>query len=109
MQIGTARAIDGTGVLPGQREHVPRAARRILEIDVSQPLPAAAQPDDGVAELGAPVHHRLDHGVEAGHIAAAREDPYTLRRHAHTSGRSNMTRLHGSNPMQPATPDLLPS
>ena len=41
---------------------------------VGQALPAAADADDLVAELGGAVDDALDDRVEAGHVAAARED-----------------------------------
>ena len=81
VQVGAAGAIDGASILPVERKHVARAARGILEIDVGQSFPAATQPDHGISKLAATVHHRFDHGVQAGHIAATRENTDLLPRH----------------------------
>ena len=81
VQIGAAGAVDGAGVLAIQRQNVARAAGRVLQVDVGQPFPAAADADHFAADLAATVDHRLDDGIQSRNIAAAREDTDTLRSH----------------------------
>ena len=84
MQVGAAGAVDGAGVLAIQRQHVARAAGRILQVDVGQPFPAAANADHLAANFASTVHHRLDHGIQTRNVAAARENTDTLRSHEYS-------------------------
>src|SRR5262249_41469559 len=63
MQIGTARAVDGTRILPVQRQYIARAAGRILEVDMRQALPTPANSDHLAADLAASVDHCFDYGI----------------------------------------------
>src|SRR5260370_25180460 len=49
-------------------------------------LPTAAEPDDLDVVLTAAISHALDDRVEAGDVAAARENADALPRHAHLPG-----------------------
>ena len=80
-RIGAAGAVDGAGVLAIQRQDVAGAAGRILQVDVGQAFPAAADADDFAADFAATVDHRLDHGIQTRDVAAARENTDTLRSH----------------------------
>ena len=93
VQIGAAGAVDGAGVLAIQRQHVARAARRILQVDVRQSFPAAADADHLAADFAAPVNHRLDDGIQSRNVAAAGEDADTLRSHDCSSSNKIAFRL----------------
>ena len=81
VQVGAAGAVDGAGILAIQGQHVTGAARRILQVDVGQPFPAAANADHFAAHFASAVNHRLDHGIQSRNVAAAREYADTLRSH----------------------------
>ncbi len=82
VEDGAAGAVDGARVLAAERQEVPRAARRLLEVQVGEALPAEPDPDHLDAVLGAPVGDALDDRVEARDVSAAGEDADALDRHA---------------------------
>src|SRR5262249_20811307 len=75
MQHRAAAPVDGAGVGAVERDDVVRPALRVLEIDVGETLPAAPEPDHLEVVLAAAVGDALDHCVEAGHVAAAGQNP----------------------------------
>ena len=81
MQVGAARAIDGSGILPVEGKNVAGPAGGVLEVDVRQPFPAPANADDLAPDLASAVDHRLDHGIQSWDVAASREDTNALRSH----------------------------
>ena len=64
-----------------ERQDIAGAAGRILQIDMREALPAAANADHLAADLASTVDHRLDHGIQPRHVAAAREYTDTLHSH----------------------------
>ena len=72
-----AGAVDRPGVVPVERAEVVGVGAGAGP-DVGQALPAAADADDVVADLGGAVDDALDDGVEAGDVAAAGQDPDPL-------------------------------
>ena len=52
-------------------------AGRILEVQMSQTLPAATDSYDFNADLVSAIYDTFDHGIQAGNITAAREDTYS--------------------------------
>ena len=87
---GPAGAIDRPRVAPVERPQVV-GVELAARLDVGQALPAAADADDLDAELGGAVGDALDDGVEARHVAAAREHPDPLR-HGHGADGSEAPR-----------------
>src|ERR1017187_4217506 len=81
MQVGAARAVDRARVLAIERQNVARPARRIVQIDMRQALPAAANTDDFAIDLASSVNNGLDDGIQARHVSAAGEYTDPLRRH----------------------------
>ena len=80
-RIRAAGAVDRAGILAIQRQDVARAARRVLQVDVRQAFPAAADADHLAADLAAAIDHRFDDGIQTRDVAAARENADTLRCH----------------------------
>ncbi len=74
VQIGAAGAVDGAGVLAIERQNVAGPAGGVVEVDMGQALPAAANADDFAADFTSTVNHRFDHGIQSRNIAAAREN-----------------------------------
>ena len=81
VQVRPAGAVDAPRVLAVQRQDVAGAARRILQVDMGQAFPAAANANHLAADLASTVYHRLDHGVQSRHVAAARENANALYSH----------------------------
>ena len=77
VQECAARAIYRSRGFGGELHDVARRARRVVEIDVGQTFPTAANTDDLPFVFGAAIHHALDNGIEAGHVAASRENSNT--------------------------------
>jgi hypothetical protein len=75
MQKGSTRAIDSAGILAIERTDVAGDAGGVVEIDVRETLPAAPDSGNLPADLGAPVHHRLDYGIQTRDVPAACQDP----------------------------------
>ena len=73
VQPGAAGAVDGAGVVDVQRYHV-AFVEHAPGLLVGQPFPAAPDADDLEAELMGPVRHPLDDAVQAGDVAAPRQD-----------------------------------
>ena len=59
-------------------QNVTRLAGRVVQNDVCQAFPSAPDADDLAADLGAAIDHFLDDGVQAGNVAASREDANAL-------------------------------
>ena len=73
VQDGSAGAIDGVRALAGEHAGVLLVAVDLAAVGKAHP--AAADADHLEPHLGAAVDDRLDHRVEARHVAAAGEDP----------------------------------
>ena len=84
-----AGPVDGARVVARERQHVPRAARGIVEIEVREPLPPAADADRPRRRGRRPVDDALDDGVQAGDVAPAREDPDARSCHARNPRRTS--------------------
>ena len=74
VQHGTAAPVYGARVVTVQRDDVVGSAGRILEVHVREGLPTTAEADDLDVVLTAAICHALDDCVEAGNVAAAREN-----------------------------------
>src|SRR5262249_33311221 len=70
VQISAAGAVDGAGVIAVERQDVARAAGEVVQIDMREGLPAAAQADHLSADLARSIDHRLDDGIQTGNIAS---------------------------------------
>src|SRR5882724_1745472 len=86
VQHGAAAPVDGASVFTVQRHEVVRPAGRVLEVQVREGLPPTAETDDLDVVLTAAISHALDDRVEAGDVAAARENADAFSRHAHLPG-----------------------
>ena len=75
--------VDGARVFAAQRDEIVRPAGRIIEIQVRQGLPAAAEAHDLDIILAAAIGHGLDDCIEAGDVATARENADAFSRQAH--------------------------
>src|ERR1700692_3819482 len=89
-RIGAARVqhrgpatVDGAGVFTIQGDNVVGPAGRVLEVQVREGLPTTAEADDLDVVLTAAISHALDDRVEAGDVAAARENADASSHHAH--------------------------
>jgi len=99
VQERAATAIHGTRVLSIERDEV-FGFESLVEIRLNQAEPATSDTNDlKVVGLGAAVDHGLHDGVEAGNIAAARQDSDPLLCHDALLAKSETTRKH---PKQPA-------
>ncbi len=65
-----------------ERQDVTATAGWVIQVDVGQAFPPAADADDFAADLATAVDDALDNGIQSGHIAAAGEDTYTLCCHS---------------------------
>ena len=80
VEDGAAGAVDGTRAAAVQRSDVLGRGTAIgLQGGVGQTLPAAADAQHLVADLGRPVHHALDDRVEPRHVTPAGQDTDALR------------------------------
>src|SRR5215470_7620758 len=86
MQHGAAAPIDGAGIFTVQRDDVVGPAGRVREVEVGESLPPTPKTEHLDVVLAAAVGHALDDRVEAGDVAAARENADALSRHAHPLG-----------------------
>src|SRR6266851_3054657 len=86
VQHGAAAPVDGAGVFTVQRNEVVRFAGGVVEVQMGKGLPTAAEPDDLDVVLTAAISHTLDDRVEAGDVAAARENADAFSHHAHLLG-----------------------
>ena len=75
MQDGPTHPIDAAHPVPGQRPAVGGDRRGIVRIDLKEALPAAAETNHVPAEIVGGQGDRTDAGIEAGHIAAAGQNP----------------------------------
>ena len=75
MQKCAARALDRARIVAGQRQYVARLARRVVEVDVGQALPPAAQADHFIIQLTRAIRNAFNDGVQARDIAPASQDP----------------------------------
>ena len=85
MQERAAGAVDGAGVFAVERQDVARLAGRIVEVDVGQALPAAANAGDFDALGGAAVNDVFDDGVETGNITASGENADSTGSHGYST------------------------
>ena len=74
VQEGAAGAIDGPGDEAVEGQDVAALALRVVEVEMGQALPAAANADDFAVEFGGAVGDFLDHRVKTRDVAAASED-----------------------------------
>ena len=81
VQHGPAVPVDGARVLAVEGDNVAAPAVGIIEVQVGERLPAAAQPDDLDIVLAAAVDNGFYHRVEAGDVATAGEDTDAFLRH----------------------------
>src|SRR6185295_5859550 len=81
-----AAPVDGASVFTIQRDDVVGPTGRVLEVQVRQSLPTTAETDDLDVVLTAAISHALDDRVEAGDVAAARENADAFSHHAHLPG-----------------------
>jgi hypothetical protein len=81
VQHGPTAPVDGARVLTVQGKNVAAPAGRILEIQVREALPAATETDDLDIVLAAAVGDGFYDRVEAGDVAATRENADALLRH----------------------------
>src|SRR5262249_17217255 len=81
VQHGAAAPVDGARIFLVERHHVARHAGRVLDIEVGEGLPAAAQAEHVDLVVARPIGHALDDAIEAGPIAAAGENTDALSRH----------------------------
>jgi hypothetical protein len=78
VQDGATGPLDRPGVDPVERTEVV-LGRRIARPQVGEPLPATADAEGGVPDLGGAVDHALDDGVEARDVASAGQDGDAFR------------------------------
>src|SRR6478672_13941729 len=78
VQHGAAAPVDGARVFTIQRDDVVGPTGRVLEVQVREGLPTTAETDDLDVVLTAAISHALDDRVEAGDVAAARENAMRL-------------------------------
>src|SRR5258708_6595552 len=83
VQHSAAAPVDGARVFTIQRHEVVRPAGRVLEVQVCEGLPTPAETDGLDVVLTAAISHALDDCVEAGDVAAARENADAFSRQAH--------------------------
>ena len=76
-----ARAIDCARILTCQGDREPFDALGIVEVDVCQPFPAAANAGNLMPVGRAAINNILDDGVQTGNIAASRQDADFLSSH----------------------------
>src|SRR6185503_9967963 len=81
MQKRAASTVDRAGDVTIKRQNISRAARRIFEIDVCQPLPATAYAQHFTTDFTSAIDNAFDHGIQSGNIAAASEYPDALYGH----------------------------
>jgi len=86
VQHGAAAPVDGASVFTVQRDDVVGPAGRVLEVQVREGLPTTAETDDLDVVLNAAISHALDDRVEAGDVAAARENADAFSHHFHPLG-----------------------
>jgi hypothetical protein len=72
LQDGAAGAVDGAGVVAGQRANVDGIFVRVGH--VGQAFPAFANADYLAAHFLGAIDDRLDYRIQTGHVAAACED-----------------------------------
>src|SRR5258705_12982573 len=82
VQHGASAPVDGASVFSVQRDDIVRPAVRVLEVQVREGLPTAAQTDDLDVVLTAAISHALNDCVEAGNVAAARKNADAFSRQA---------------------------
>src|SRR5262245_9226669 len=82
VQHGAAAPVDDASVFTVQRDEVAGPAGRVLEVQVREGLPTTTETDDLDVVLAAAISHGLDDCVEAGDVAAARENADAFFRQA---------------------------
>ena len=101
MQERAAAAIYGPRVIGGERHDVTRHARWVVEIDVGQTFPAAADADNLAFVFSAAIHHTLYDHVQTRDVATAGEDSDAFARHDRVPSenvvRKSMWTISGSN------------
>src|SRR5450830_363020 len=101
MQERAAAAIYGPRVIGGERHDVTRHARWVVEIDVGQTFPAAADTDDLAFVFSAAIHHTLYDHVQTRDVATAGENSDAFVRHdrvpSENGVRKSMWTISGSN------------
>ena len=95
MQPRAAGAVYGARVLPVERDDVAGDAGRIVEIDVGQTFPTAADPGDFGADRAAAVHNCLNNGIQPRDVAATGENADSFLAH-NRSGRKLNHYCNGS-------------
>src|SRR4029450_6427683 len=86
VQHGAAAPVYSARVVTVQRDDVVGPAGRVLEVHVREGLPTTAEANDLGVVLTAAKGHALDNCVEAGNVAAAREDANAFFCHTHLAG-----------------------
>ena len=81
MQERATAAIYGPRVIGGERHDVTRHARWVVEIDVGQTFPAAADADNLAFVFSAAIHHTLYDHVQTRDVATAGENSDAFVRH----------------------------
>ena len=107
-RVGAARVqhrpavpVDGARVRAVEGDNVAAPAVGIIEVQVCERLPAAAQPDDLDIVLAAAVDNGFYHRVEAGNVATTCEDADAFLRHDRLStARSPFRRCMSSMPFR---------
>src|SRR5258708_4915133 len=81
MQHGAAMPVDGARILLLERHDIVRPARRVLDIEMGERLPAAPQAEHLDAVVGRAISHALDDSVEARNVTAAGQNSNALTCH----------------------------
>src|SRR4029453_19277123 len=82
VQHGPTASVDDARVFTVERDEVVRFAGGVVEVQVREGLPTAAETDDLDVVLTAAIRNGLDDCVQAGNIAAACENADAFFRHA---------------------------
>jgi hypothetical protein len=85
VQHGAAAPVYRARVVTVQRDDVVGRTGRVLEVHVREGLPTTAEADDLDVVLTAAICNALDNCIEAGNVAAARENADALSCHNHTT------------------------
>src|SRR6185295_16082766 len=102
-----AAPVDGASVFTIQRDDVVGPTGRVLEVQVRKGLPTTAETDDLDVVLTAAIGHALDDCVEAGDVAAARENADAFSPQAHLPAlacRNNAERAFSTRPLPACAP-----
>ena len=83
MEECSARAIHSSGIDPVKRQNVPRLALIVIEVQVGERFPPPPQADNFAIDFASPIDNAFDRMIEAGDIAAARQNTDAFR-HAHS-------------------------